>query len=273
MVEVDQYRHPGLYRYSIELTEYPELTDEQYAAVMCDLARREEDPLQETARVKLIQAHLGMVLSMAVNTSFHYYGLSMEDFVGIGNHALVKRFACFKLNKNARFSTYMRKVVERWIYGNLKKHIIWDQADDVDLELIGNDFSGRRCCEFVRKVEDAIHTLSDEEQTIVRMLFYAAERPDIKAVAKTLHRTENGLKLSLQKICDKLRPQLRGVYRVRHSSIFVFQTAFLARIPLIQRKVIKAILLVRLLQSKGKRIYYLNTDVKPRYCPKYSLVE
>ena len=213
MIEVDQDKHPGLYRYAIELLEYPELTDEQYAAAIADLKKPDDDAAHIAAREKLICAHLGMVLSMAVNTSFHYYGLSMEDFVGIGNHALVERFDKFKPDKNARFSTYMRKVVERWIYGNLKKHIIWDQADDVDLELIGNDFSGRRCCEFVRKVEDAIHTLSDEEQTIVRMLFYAAERPDIKAVAKTLHRTENGLKLSLQKICDKLRPQLRGVYR------------------------------------------------------------
>ena len=219
MIEVDQDKHPGLYRYSIELLEYPELTDEQYAAAIADLKKPDDDAAHIAAREKLICAHLGMVLSMAVNTSFHYYGLSMEDFVGIGNHALVKRFACFKPNENARFSTYMRKVVERWIYGNLKKHIIWDQADDVDLELIGNDFSGRRCCEFVRKVEEAIHTLSDEEQTIVRMLFYAAERPDIKAVAKTLHRTENGLKLSLKKICDKLRPQLRGVYRPQWKTI------------------------------------------------------
>lgn len=219
MIEFDQDKHPGLYRYAIELLEYPELTDEQYAAAIADLKKPDDDAAHIAAREKLICAHLGMVLSMAVNTSFHYYGLSMEDFVGIGNHALVKRFACFKPNKNARFSTYMRKVVERWIYGNLKKHIIWDQADDVDLELIGNDFSGRRCCEFVRKVEEAIHTLSDEEQTIVRMLFYAAERPDIKAVAKTLHRTENGLKLSLQKICDKLRPQLRGVYRPQWKTI------------------------------------------------------
>lgn len=219
MIEVDQDKHPGLYRYAIELLEYPELTDEQYAAAIADLKKPDDDAAHIAAREKLICAHLGMVLSMAVNTSFHYYGLSMEDFVGIGNHALVKRFACFKPNKNARFSTYMRKVVERWIYGNLKKHIIWDQADDVDLELIGNDFSGRRCCEFVRKVEEAIHTLSDEEQTIVRMLFYAAERPDIKAVAKTLHRTENGLKLSLKKICDKLRPQLRGVYRPQWKTI------------------------------------------------------
>ncbi|MPM39034.1 RNA polymerase sigma-35 factor [bioreactor metagenome] len=219
MIEVDQDEHPGLYRYAIELLEYPELTDEQYAAAIADLKKPDDDAAHIAAREKLICAHLGMVLSMAVNTSFHYYGLSMEDFVGIGNHALVKRFACFKPNKSARYSTYMRKVVERWIYGNLKKHIIWDRTDDVDLELVGNDFSGRRCCEFSRKVEEAIHTLSDEEQTIVRMLFYAAERPDIKAVAKTLHRTENGLKLSLQKICDKLRQQLRGVYRPQWKTI------------------------------------------------------
>lgn len=46
-------------------------------------------------------------------------------------------------------------------------------------------------------------------------------------------------------------------------SALSFRAAFPGRVLSIQRKVIKAILSVRFLQSKGKRIYYLNTDVKP----------
>ena len=113
-----------MYRYAIELLNYPELTEEEYVAVMADLKNPEDDPLYLAAQEKLICSHLGMVLSMAINTSFKYYGLSMEDFVGIGNHAIVERFSYFKPNKQARFSTYMRKVVERWGYGNLKKYIL-----------------------------------------------------------------------------------------------------------------------------------------------------
>ena len=89
-LDLNHDEHPGLYRYAIELLNYPELTEEEYAAVMADLKKPEDDPLYLAAQEKLICSHLGMVLSMAINTSFKYYGLSMEDFVGIGNLMLVK---------------------------------------------------------------------------------------------------------------------------------------------------------------------------------------
>lgn len=212
-LDLNHDEHPGLYRYAIELLNYPELTEEEYAAVMADLKKPEEDPLYLAAQEKLICAHLGMVLSMAINTSFKYYGLSMEDFVGIGNHAIVERFSYFKPNKQARFSTYMRKVVERWVYSNLKKHITWNRNDEVNVELVGNDYDERKYLEFVRKVEDAIKTLSAEEQTIIRMLYYNDEQPGVDAVARRLGRTKQGFKRTIEEIYAKLRPLLNGIYR------------------------------------------------------------
>ena len=211
MVEIDPNKHPGLYRYSLELVEYPELTDEQYASVMADLRRPVDDPVHESAREKLICSHLGMVLSMAVNTSFHYYGLSMEDFVGIGNHALVERFSYFKPNRNARFAGYMRKVVERWVYGNLKAYIVWERDDGVDMEAVGWDYADAQFHECVEKVHNAVATLNREERRIVELLFFSSEQPRLASVAERLRRTPDGLKKSLNIIYEKLRPRLREV--------------------------------------------------------------
>lgn len=208
MIEVDQYKHPGLYRYSIELLEYPELTDEQYTAIMTDLKRPEGDPVREAAREKLIQAHLGMVLGMAVNSSFQYYGLSMEDFVGIGNLALVEKSSYFKPGRNARYATYMKKVIERWVYGRLKSHVTWDRDDDIGVEAVGIDFSKKLNDECVRKIHEAISTLTREERTIVELMYLSHGKPKLEAVAERLHRTPDGLKRSLAKIYDKLRPKL-----------------------------------------------------------------
>lgn len=67
--------------------------------------------------------------------------------------------------------------------------------------------------EFVRKVEDAIKTLSAEEQTIIRMLYYNDEQPGIDAVARRLGRTKQGFKRTIEEIYAKLRPLLNGIYR------------------------------------------------------------
>ena len=126
---------------------------------------------------------------------------------------LSKKFSKFKPDKQARFSTYMRKVVERWVYGNLKKHITWNRNDEVNVELVGNDYDERRYLEFVRKVNDAIQTLSAEEQTIIRMLYYNDEQPGVDAVARRLGRTTQGFKRTIEEIYAKLRSLLCGVYR------------------------------------------------------------
>ena len=207
MIEINAVKHPGLHRYARELRQYPELTKEQYHAVISDLKQLEKNDVYQAAREKLICSHLGMVLTMAVNTIHRYYGLSMEDFVGIGNLMLVKYFDHFDPDKGVRFSSYMKKVIVRSEYASVKSHITWERDEDVDPDSIGivrSNPSGY----LEQRMERALMTLSNDELRIIRMLFYSANGYDYAATARTLHRTKRGLRKTLESIYEKLRPQL-----------------------------------------------------------------
>lgn len=207
MIEINAVKHPGLHRYARELRQYPELTKEQYHAVISDLKQPEKNDVYQAAREKLICSHLGMVLTMAVNTIHRYYGLSMEDFVGIGNLMLVKYFNHFDPDKGVRFSSYMKKVIVRSEYASVKSHITWERDEDVDPDSIGivrSNASGY----LEQRMERALMTLSNDELRIIRMLFYSANGYDYAATARTLHRTKRGLRKTLESIYEKLRPQL-----------------------------------------------------------------
>ena len=207
MIEINAVKHPGLHRYARELRQYPELTKEQYHAIISDLKQPEKNDVYQAAREKLICSHLGMVLTMAVNTIHRYYGLSMEDFVGIGNLMLVKYFDHFDSDKEVRFSSYMKKVIVRSEYASVKSHITWERDEDVDPDSIGivrSNPSGY----LEQRMERALMTLSNDELRIIRMLFYSANGYDYAATARTLHRTKRGLRKTLESIYEKLRPQL-----------------------------------------------------------------
>lgn len=207
MIEINAVKHPGLHRYARELRQYPKLTKEQYHAVISDLKQPEKNDVYQAAREKLICSHLGMVLTMAVNTIHRYYGLSMEDFVGIGNLMLVKYFDHFDPDKGVRFSSYMKKVIVRSEYASVKSHITWERDEDVDPDSIGivrSNPSGY----LEQRMERALMTLSNDELRIIRMLFYSANGYDYAATARTLHRTKRGLRKTLESIYEKLRPQL-----------------------------------------------------------------
>ena len=207
MIEINAVKHPGLHRYARELRQYPELTKEQYHAVISDLKQPEKNDVYQAAREKLICSHLGMVLTMAVNTIHRYYGLSMEDFVGIGNLMLVKYFDHFDPDKGVRFSSYMKKVIVRSEYASVKSHITWERDEDVDPDSIGIVRSNPSGC-LEQRMERALMTLSNDELRIIRMLFYSANGYDYAATARTLHRTKRGLRKTLESIYEKLRPQL-----------------------------------------------------------------
>ena len=210
MIEINAVKHPGLHRYARELRQYPELTKEQYHAVISDLKQPEKNDVYQAAREKLICSHLGMVLTMAVNTIHRYYGLSMEDFVGIGNLMLVKYFDHFDPDKGVRFSSYMKKVIVRSEYASVKSHITWERDEDVDPDSIGivrSNPSGY----LEQRMERALMTLSNDELRIIRMLFYSANGYDYAATARTLHRTKRGLRKTLESIYKKLRPQLNDL--------------------------------------------------------------
>ena len=207
MIEINAVKHPGLHRYARELRQYPELTKEQYHAIISDLKQPEKNDVYQAAREKLICSHLGMVLTMAVNTIHRYYGLSMEDFVGIGNLMLVKYFDHFDPDKGFRFSSYVKKVIVRSEYASVKSHITWERDEDVDPDSIGivrSNPSGY----LEQRMERALMTLSNDEIRIIRMLFYSANGYDYAATARTLHRTKRGLRKTLESIYEKLRPQL-----------------------------------------------------------------
>lgn len=207
MIEINAVKHPGLHRYARELRQYPELTKEQYHAVISDLKQPEKNDVYQAAREKLICSHLGMVLTMAVNTIHRYYGLSMEDFVGIDNLMLVKYFDHFDPDKGFRFSSYVKKVIVRSEYASVKSHITWERDEDVDPDSIGivrSNPSGY----LEQRMERALMTLSNDELRIIRMLFYSANGYDYAATARTLHRTKRGLRKTLESIYEKLRPQL-----------------------------------------------------------------
>ena len=207
MIEINAVKHPGLHRYARELRQYPELTKEQYHAVISDLKQPEKNDVYQAAREKLICSHLGMVLTMAVNTIHRYYGLSMEDFVGIGNLMLVKYFDHFDPDKGGRFSSYMKKVIVRSEYASVKSHITWERDEDVDPDSIGIVRSNAGGY-LEQRMERALMTLSNDELRIIRMLFYSANGYDYAATARTLHRTKRGLRKTLESIYEKLRPQL-----------------------------------------------------------------
>ena len=207
MIEINAVKHPGLHRYARELRQYPELTKEQYHAVISDLKQPEKNDVYQAARVKLICSHLGMVLTMAVNTIHRYYGLSMEDFVGIGNLMLVKYFDHFDPDKGVRFSSYMKKIIVRSEYASVKSHITWERDEDVDPDSIGIVRSNAGGY-LEQRMERALMTLSNDELRIIRMLFYSANGYDYAATARTLHRTKRGLRKTLESIYEKLRPQL-----------------------------------------------------------------
>lgn len=207
MIEINAVKHPGLHRYARELRQYPELTKEQYHAVISDLKQPEKNDVYQAAREKLICSHLVMVLTMAVNTIHRYYGLSMEDFVGIGNLMLVKYFDHFDPDKGVRFSSYMKKVIVRSEYASVKSHITWERDEDVDPDSIGIVRSNAGGY-LEQRMERALMTLSNDELRIIRMLFYSANGYDYAATARTLHRTKRGLRKTLESIYEKLRPQL-----------------------------------------------------------------
>lgn len=210
MIEINAVKHPGLHRYARELRQYPELTKEQYHAVISDLKQPEKNDVYQAAREKLICSHLGMVLTMAVNTIHRYYGLSMEDFVGIGNLMLVKYFDHFDPDKGVRFSSYMKKVIVRSEYASVKSHITWERDEDVDPDSIGIVRSNAGGY-LEQRMERALMTLSNDELRIIRMLFYSANGYDYAATARTLHRTKRGLRKTLESIYKKLRPQLNDL--------------------------------------------------------------
>ena len=211
MVNINADEHPGLHRYSLELAKYPELTETQYNSVISDLKQPEGSVLYQNARETLICSHLAMILGMAKDTCHRYYGLSMEDYVGLGNMAMVTKFSRFKPGQKVPFSSYMKKVIERYILANVKKHIVWDRDEDVGIESVGrsDSFADDRNYDFLYR---AIGELPEIEQKIIHYSFFDDYEPDDREIASKLRISKNFLSETRQKIFEKLRGKLQHRY-------------------------------------------------------------
>ena len=207
MEHINADTHPGLHRYSLEIRRYPELTEEQYASVIADLKQPEETALYQNAREKMICSHLGMVLGLGVLTIYNYYGLSLEDYVGIGNQALLERFNRFDPDRGVPFSSYMRKVIVRYEYAALKEHLVWDRAGDVDVELVGTNDTFFDCPDY-DYLYRAIGDLSGLEQAIIHYSFFDDFAPKDREIARKLRISKSHLVETRRKTLEKLRRML-----------------------------------------------------------------
>ena len=209
MEHINADTHPGLHRYSLEIRRYPELTEEQYASVIADLKQPEGSDAYQNAREKLICSHLGMVLAMAIHTIHRYYGLSMEDFVGIGNLALVECFDGFDSDKGVKFASYMKKVIVRCEYANVKLHVTWERDEDVDVESIGvmDSFPTETVYDSLYR---ALDELTESEMEIIRYSFFDEFEPDDRQIARKLRISKNYLVETRRGILEKLRRRLKS---------------------------------------------------------------
>ena len=209
MEHINADTHPGLHRYSLELLQYPKLTKEQYASVIADLKQPEGSDAYQNAREKLICSHLGMVLAMAIHTIHRYYGLSMEDFVGIGNLALVECFDGFDPDKGVKFASYMKKVIVRCEYANVKLHVTWERDEDVDVESIGTEDPFHVGADY-EPLYHALDELSESEMEIIRYSFFDEFEPSDRQIARKLGISKNYLVETRRDILEKLRRRLKS---------------------------------------------------------------
>jgi RNA polymerase sigma-32 factor len=92
----------------------PLLTAEEEA----DLTRRWRDENSESARTRLLQSHLRLVVKTA--GQFKGYGLSLADLIAEGNLGLVRALEGFEPERNLRFSTY----AQWWVRAAMFEYVL-----------------------------------------------------------------------------------------------------------------------------------------------------
>ena len=141
----------------------------------------------ETARNKLVEHNLRLVVYIA--KKFDNTGVGVEDLISIGTIGLMKAINTFNPGKNIKLATYAPRCIANEIVMYLPRNnqtileVSIDEPLDVDwdgTELLLSDILGTSedviyrdlerevDCKLLRK---ALETLSDREQTIIRLRF------------------------------------------------------------------------------------------------------
>ena len=141
----------------------------------------------ETARNKLVEHNLRLVVYIA--KKFDNTGVGVEDLISIGTIGLMKAINTFNPGKNIKLATYASRCIENEILMYLRRNnktklevsideplnVDWDGDELLLSDILGTsedviyrDLEREVDCKLLRK---ALETLSDREQTIIRLRF------------------------------------------------------------------------------------------------------
>lgn len=158
------------------------------------LSREEEKELIDRlaqgdfgVKTTLIERNLRLVVYIA--RKFENTGIYVEDLISIGTIGLIKAINTFKPDKNIKLATYASRCIENEILMYLRKNsnsrsevsideplnVDWDGNELLLSDILGTD--NDVICKGIEDevdrelLKDALLTLSDREQTIMRMRF------------------------------------------------------------------------------------------------------
>lgn len=162
----------------------PPLTREEET---CFLAELEQEETRMTARSKLIEHNLRLVVYIA--RRFENTGVGIEDLISIGTIGLIKAVETYKPAKNIKLATYASRCIENEILMYLRKNasrrteVSLDEPLNTDWdgnELLLSDVLGTESDAIEKPIEDdvdrdllltAVSRLSERERSIITMRF------------------------------------------------------------------------------------------------------
>ena len=211
--------------YNALVQSIPVLTQEEYATCIASLSLTRESHEYQTAREHLITSHLREILAMAKDRP--HYRLSVADYVGIGNLAVVGHFDEFAPERGA-FSKFVRLTVMSAVRDATNGYVREGEASLDEVIDFGKDDLSAECREFGEALQEAFERarLSPLEEDIIRYRFYyqGDSPPDTAQIARKLNLTVAGVNERLRRVLDRLRPHLlpwRGVSFARRNYIMM----------------------------------------------------
>lgn len=182
----------------------------------------------EKARNTLVEHNLRLVVYIA--KKFDNTGVGVEDLISIGTIGLMKAINTFNPSKNIKLATYASRCIENEILMYLRRNnktrmeVSIDEPLNVDWdgnELLLSDILGTSEDIIYRDIEreadrkllrKALETLSEREQTIIRLRFglgnAAGEEMTQKEVADRLGISQSYISRLEKKIMKRLKKEI-----------------------------------------------------------------
>lgn len=211
--------------YSALVLAIPPLTPDEYSTAIASLSATKDSAEYRAARERLITSHLREILSMAKDRP--HYRLSVANYVGIGNLAVVRHFDEFAPERGA-FSEFVRLTVISAVRDATNGYVREGEASLDKVIDFGEDDLSAESREFGEALQEAFERarLSPLEEDIIRYRFYyqGDSPPDTAQIARKLNLTVAGVNERLRRVLDRLRPHLlswRGVSFARRSYIIM----------------------------------------------------